>query len=208
LDLFREQPGDMGPGELMFSVFTTFQKGTKGDLYDPLNKRGVEVKAKNGRLSGIGKMENGVDALDKVNKVLGSSIKSRGISKTTVESDIFPILKEKKLSEKEAEEFVLALSQIPGSFSTHKKDAISLIMNGIKSPGELSDLFLAIQLLSYKDYAGFDDIMIFTDGNTHCQIIQISGASLGQIMGYGSIISYSGWATGQETAIGVTRRKR
>jgi hypothetical protein len=208
LDLFKEQPGDMGPGELMFSVFTTFQKGTKGDLYDPLNKRNVEVKAKNGRLSGIGKMENGVDALDKINKILNSSIKSRGISKTTLESDIFPILKEKKLSDKEAEEFVLALSQIPGSFSTHKKEAVALVKNGIKSAGELSDLFLAIQLISYRDYAGFDDIMIFTDGNTQCQVIQISDASLGQIMGYGNIISYSGWATGQETAIGVSRRKR
>ena len=208
LELFKEQPGDMGPGELMFSIFTTFQKGTKGDLYDPLNKRGVEVKAKNGRLSGIGKMENGVDALDKVNQILGSSIKSRGIGKSSLESDIFPILKEKSLSKSEAADFVYALSQMPNSLSTHFNDIVSLVEKGIKSPGELSDLFLAIQLLSYKDYAGFDDIMIFTDGNTHCQVIQLSGASLAQVMGYGSIISYSGWATGQETAIGVTRRKR
>lgn len=207
-ELFREQPGDMGPGELMFSTFTTFQKGTKGDLYDPINKRNVEVKAKNGRLSGIGKMENGADAVDKINKILGTSIKSRGIGTKNLENEIYPALKEKNLTKEQALEFVLALSQIPKSLYTHKDEMVSLVINGIKSPQELSSLFLAIQLLSYRDYAGFDDIMIFTDGNTHCQVIQLNGASLRQIMGYSSIISYSGWATGQETAIGVARRKK
>lgn len=207
-ELFREQPGDMGPGELMFSTFTTFQKGTKGDLYDPINKRNVEVKGKNGRLTGIGKMITGADAVQTINKLLGISIKTRGISKTNITGEIFSAVKDKSFTKEEATELIMAFSQIPYALTTHKDEMVSLVVNGIKSADELSGLFLAVQLLSYRDYAGFDDLMIFTNENKQCQVIQIAGASLKQIMGYNSVISYSGWATGQESAIGVARFSR
>jgi hypothetical protein len=207
-ELYFALAGDMGPGELMFSVFTTFQKGTKGDLYDPINKRNVEVKGKNGRLSPIGRLVNGVDALDNVNKILGSEIVSRGISSTTIKKDIFPAVANKKFTRAEAAKFVLALSQMPDSLTSYKEEMTNMVMKGIKTPDELSNLFLAIQMLTYKDYAGFDDIMVFTDGNTHCQILQITGAPLSQILSYGNIISYSSWYTSRESTVGIYRKKR
>ena len=55
--IFKEQPGDMGPGELLLTIFTNLSKGDKGDLYDAENDRTIEVKGRNGRLSGKCKME-------------------------------------------------------------------------------------------------------------------------------------------------------
>lgn len=208
-ELIKEQPGDMGPSELMFSCFTTFQKGTKGDLWDPVTERGIEVKGKMGRLMGIGKVANGIDALDKLNEMFKLDVDFRSLSSSYLKVHVFPSIKD-GLHWADAEKFIMALSQHPETFLTYKNELITRVHNGIRNKEDLSNIFLATQILSYYDYSGFDDLLIFGDGkdeNPKCKLFKITGATLDEILEYGKIISYSGWAVGQETAIGVTIRK-
>lgn len=208
-ELFKEQPGDMGPSELMFSCFTTFQKGNKGDLWDPATERGIEVKGKMGRLVGIGKVANGLDALDKLNKMFAIDADFRTLSSSYLKAYVYPLIKD-GISYTDAEKFIMALSQHPETFFTHKNELITRIHNGLRNKEELSNIFLAVQILNYYDYSGFDDLLIFGDGkdeNPKCKLFKISGATLDEIMEYGKIISYSGWGVGQELSIGVSIRK-
>jgi hypothetical protein len=208
-ELFKEQPGDMGPSELMFSCFTTFQKGTKGDLWDPVTERGVEVKGKMGRLVGIGKVANGLDALDKLNKMFNIDADFRTLSSSYLKAYVYPLIKD-GISYHDAEKFIMALSQHPETFLTHKNELITRVHNGLRNKEELSNIFLAVQILNYYDYSGFDDLLIFGDGkdeNPKCKLFKINGATLDEIIEYGKIISYSGWGVGQETSIGVSIRK-
>jgi hypothetical protein len=208
-ELFKEQPGDMGPSELMFSCFTTFQKGTKGDLWDPATERGIEVKGKMGRLVGIGKVSNGLDALDKLNAMFNLDIEFRTLSSSYLKAYVYPLIKD-GISYTDAEKFIMTLSQHPETFLTHKNELIKRVHNGLRNKEELSNIFLATQILNYYDYSGFDDLLIFGDGkdeNPKCKLFKINGASLDEIMEYGKIISYSGWGVGQELSIGVSIRK-
>lgn len=208
-ELYKEQPGDMGPSELMFSCFTTFQKGTKGDLWDPTTERGIEVKGKMGRLVGIGKVANGLDAMDKLNQMFGISSEYRTLSSSYLKEHIYPLIKD-GVSWHISEMIIMALSQHPETFLTHKNELIAKIHNGIRNESELSNLFLAVQILSYYDYSKFDDLLIFGDGkdeNPKCKLFRVNGATLNEIMEYGKIICYSGWGVGQETSIGVSIRK-
>jgi hypothetical protein len=208
-ELFKEQPGDMGPSELMLSCFTTFQKGTKGDLWDPDTERGIEVKGKMGRLVGIGKVSNGLDALDKINKMFNIEPDFRTLSSSYLKAHIYPLI-QNGLSYSESEKFIMALSQHPETFLTYKNELITKIHQGIRNKDELSNIFLAVQILSYYDYSKFDDLLIFGDGkdeNPKCKLFKITGATLDEIIDYGKIISYSGWGVGQEVSIGVSIRK-
>lgn len=208
-ELFKEQPGDMGPGELMLSCFTTFQKGVKGDLWDNEAQRHIEVKGKGGRLVGIGKVANGLDALDNLNEMFNLDVEYRSLSSSYLKAHVFPLIKD-GLPWLDAEKFVMTLAQHPSTFLTHKNQIITKIHTGIKNPGELSNLFLAIQILNYYDYSGFDDLLIFGDNkdeNPKCKLFKITNATLDEIIEYGKMISYSGWAAGQELSIGVCLKK-
>lgn len=206
--LFKEQPGDMGPGELLFTIFTNLQKSDKGDLYDAENDRKIEVKGRNGRLSGKCKMETGLCALEKINAIFGSNIDSRGITKGVLMFDIYKQLKHKDLSFIEAEEFIDALSQFPESFASCKEHLVLKVWKGVKSPEELVNIFIAVQILSYADHGGFDDLLIFSDKNRKCQLLDVTDATIDEILNYGNIISFSPWYTGHETSIGIIRKSR
>lgn len=208
-ELFKEQPGDMGPSELMLSCFTTFQKGTKGDLFDPTTERGIEVKGKSGRLTGIGRVSNGLDALDKLNKMFNINVEFRTLSSSYLKAYVYPLIKD-GISYADAEKFIMTLSQHPETFLTYKNELIKRIHNGLRNKEELSNIFLAVQILNYYDYSGFDDLLIFGDSkdeNPKCKLFKIAGAALDEIIEYGKIISYSGWGVGQELSIGVSIRK-
>jgi len=206
--LFKEQPGDMGPGELLFTIFTNLSKSDKGDLYDSENDRKIEVKGRNGRLSGKCKMVTGLCAIEKINKIFDSNIESRGITKGVLVFDIYKLLKNKDLSIKEAEEFVDALSQFPESFTSCKQHIVLKIWNGLSKPEDLVNIFIAIQILSYADHGGFDDLLIFSDKNRKCQLLNVADVTIDTILEYGNLISFSSWYTGHETSIGVIRKTR
>lgn len=206
--LFKEQPGDMGPGELLFTIFTNLSKSDKGDLYDSENDRKIEVKGRNGRLSGKCKMETGLCALEKINKIFNSNIESRGITKGVLMFDIYKQLKSRDLSFIEAEEFIDALSQFPESFTSCKERLVFKVWNGVKSPEELVNIFVAVQILSYADHGGFDDLLIFSDKNRKCQLLDVTDVTIDEILNYGNLISFSPWYTGHETSIGLIRKTR
>lgn len=206
--LFKEQPGDMGPSELLFTIFTNLSKSDKGDLYDSENDRKIEVKGRNGRLSGKCKMETGLCALEKINKIFNSNIESRGIIKGVLVFDIYKLLKNRDLSSTEAEAFIDALSQFPESFTSYKERLVFKIWEGVKSPEELVNIFIAVQILSYADHGGFDDLLIFSDKNRKCQLLDVTDATIDEILNYGNLISFSPWYTGHETSIGLIRKTR
>lgn len=206
--LFKEQPGDMGPSELLFTIFTNLSKSDKGDLYDSENDRKIEVKGRNGRLSGKCKMETGLCALEKINKIFNSNIESRGIIKGVLVFDIYKLLKNRDLSSAEAEAFIDALSQFPESFTSYKERLVFKIWEGVKSPEELVNIFIAVQILSYADHGGFDDLLIFSDKNRKCQLLDVTDATIDEILNYGNLISFSPWYTGHETSIGLIRKTR
>jgi hypothetical protein len=204
------QPGDMGPFEMLMSVFTTMRKGdVKGDLVDS-NGVGIEVKGDRGRLTAQVKTAPSTDALKTISTILESDFtKERGVSSTFLSDKVFPILQKKKLTSAQATEFVTALSQYPKNWSTQKSEAAKLVEKGLATGAELVNLFTAIQMFSYNDTTVFDYILTFSDGYSMCKAIKVKGATLSELMTAASSISIAGWAdTGSEGAIGITLKKR
>lgn len=208
-ELIKEQPGDMGPAELMLAAFTTLRKGSKGDLYDEYTERAIEVKGKDGRLVAISKVANGNDARETINHLLGVSYDWPGISSTYLKRYIYPHIKN-GLSIADATVFVNALSQHPDTFFTHKHEIIQKVHTGFKNERELMEVFLAIQIMSYYDASKFDDLLLFSDGkdeNPKCKLFKITDATIEEIFEYGKQISYSGWSFGQSSSVGVALKK-
>jgi hypothetical protein len=208
-EIIKEQPGDMGPAELMLASFTTLRKGSKGDLYDEYSDRAIEVKGKDGRLVAISKVANGNDARETINRLLGINYEWPGISSTYLKRYVYPLVKN-GLSYPDATVFVNALSQHPDTFTTHKHEIIQKVHKGFKNEREIMEVFLAIQIMSYYDASKFDDLLLFSDGKDEypkCKLFKITGATIEEIFEYGKQISYSGWSFGQSSSIGVALKK-